>query len=299
MLIYRLRYGGVVKTRFALFLLAICCVLPRVALGQTSTPTPTPTLTPTMTPTLDYRTLVMVGMVQLFAGEPPPESSGWLVADGSCVSTVTYARLYAVIGDTFGGCATPPEDDPTFALPDLRGRVPVGSGAGMDLSPRTLGDMFGEENHLLTVGELPSHTHGVVDPGHSHSIARSGSGGSNNPQAASGTVAGAFTTTTNLTGITIDFTGGDDPFNVMQPSLVLHYLIWAGTEGIVIGGSNLPTATPLPQIAVYATVPYEGGGQAVAFTYDVRAGELVIALLLFALLIVLTVSVFRRPVVRD
>lgn len=246
------------------------------AFAQTATPTPTPTAA---VPTLDYRTLVLVGTVQLFAGPPPSSSTGWLVADGSCVSTVTYARLYAVIGDTFDGCASTPEGDPAFALPDLRGRVPVGSGAGLLLSPRTLGDLFGEETHTLTLTEMPSHT---------HQMARSGGAGGNNPQAAAGTVAGAFTTSA---------TGGGAPHNNMQPSIVLHFLIWAGTESVSLGGSSLPTPTPLPAIQVYATVAYDGGGQAVAFTYDVRAGELVIALLLLAVLIVLILLIVRgKPV---
>jgi len=87
---------------------------------------------------------------------------GWLLCDGTYYSKTQYAALYAAIGNTFG------EIDLTFAVPDLRGRAPIGAGTGTGLTARTLGDNVGEETHVLTEAELTAHTHTTED--HNHSI---------------------------------------------------------------------------------------------------------------------------------
>ena len=112
--------------------------------------------------------------------------NGWLLCDGSLVSITTYANLYAIIGTQFGGGAG------TFKLPDCRGRVPATVGQGPGLTARTIGNVTGAETHVLTLTEMPlhnhaassdnqgshnhggtqaagNHTHGVSDPGHTHS----------------------------------------------------------------------------------------------------------------------------------
>lgn len=77
----------------------------------------------------------------------------WLLCNGSAVSTTTYSGLFAIIGYAFGGSGA------TFNLPDMRGRVPAAIGTGTGLSTRILGQTLGEENHVLTTGELAAHTH--------------------------------------------------------------------------------------------------------------------------------------------
>lgn len=269
----------------------------------------------------DYRTLVPVGSLQMYAGDPAFAPTGWLVADGSCVSTVVYAELYAVVGDTFDVCAGPPEEDPLFALPDMRGRVPVGAGAGTALTARTLGDLFGEEMHTLTLTEIPSHTHGVTDPGHTHTIPRSGGATSNNPQLAAGSVAGAVTTSNNTTGISIQSAGGGQPHNIMQPSLVLNYLIWSGLEPFEVPAADIditvvvvfPSHTPTPTLTPSLTptpgpsptntptatptyspeVIYSVGGQDVKLAYTVTPGDAItVALLVVIIVLLMTGIVF-------
>lgn len=78
---------------------------------------------------------------------------GWLLCDGSSVSTSTYSGLFTVIGYAFGGSGA------TFTLPDGRGRVSGTIGTGTDLTPRALGNSVGVETVTLDVTQIPAHTH--------------------------------------------------------------------------------------------------------------------------------------------
>ena len=79
---------------------------------------------------------------------------GWLVCDGRSVHRETYEQLFNIIGTIFGS-----DDELTFKIPDLRGKVMAAIGHGPDLSNRVMGDEIGDETHTLTVNELPGHTH--------------------------------------------------------------------------------------------------------------------------------------------
>lgn len=104
----------------------------------------------------------VIGEIVTYAGASSPNPN-WLVCDGSEQLIADYPDLYAVISDIYGTAA---ED--YFKLPDLRGRSPSGTGTGEGLSTVTLGDSYGEQSHVLTVTEIPAHSH--VDSGHQHSI---------------------------------------------------------------------------------------------------------------------------------
>jgi len=107
------------------------------------------------------------GCVLDFAGPGAPP--GWLKCDGQAYSRTTYNTLYLALG----GAGSPwgqGDGSTTFNVPDLRGRVSVGSGQGANLSYRQTGQYGGEENHTLSLYEIPSHNHGVNDPGHAHSV---------------------------------------------------------------------------------------------------------------------------------
>ncbi len=82
---------------------------------------------------------------------------GWLICDGTAISRIVYADLFAVINTTYGVG----DGVNTFNLPDARGRSLIGNGTGSGLSARTLGAIGGEETHLLTGTEsgLPAHSH--------------------------------------------------------------------------------------------------------------------------------------------
>jgi microcystin-dependent protein len=95
-----------------------------------------------------------IGAIIDFAGTTPP--TGYLLCDGSTVSTTTYANLFAVIGNTWNG--SPPTG--TFGLPDLRRRVTVGSGGTLTaVLGNVVGDLGGEEAHVQTLAEMANHAH--------------------------------------------------------------------------------------------------------------------------------------------
>lgn len=93
-----------------------------------------------------------IGEVQIFGSRRVPR--GWLACDGSLLKVAGNEALFSVIGNRFGGDGR--ED---FALPDLRGYIPIGTGTGPGLTPRKLGDKVGAETVALTLANLPSHTH--------------------------------------------------------------------------------------------------------------------------------------------
>jgi microcystin-dependent protein len=93
-----------------------------------------------------------VGELMLFAGNFAP--SGWFLCDGSILPIASYDVLFALIGTTYGG-----DGATTFALPDLRGRVPIHQGAGPGLSNYYIGQLGGAERVTLLQANLPAHTH--------------------------------------------------------------------------------------------------------------------------------------------
>lgn len=134
--------------------------------------------------------------------------TGFLLCDGSAVSRTTYAGLFAVIGTTYGAG----DGSTTFTLPDKRGRTSIGSGTGSGLTARTRGTKGGEENHLLTQGELPAHTHTTAIP----TNLGTGGGGSS--------YAGVTVNEGNPT-FTSSSTGGGAAHNTMMPYEVDTWII--------------------------------------------------------------------------
>jgi microcystin-dependent protein len=96
-----------------------------------------------------------IGEIRLFGFPRIPDS--WLACSGQSVPIAQYDTLYAVIGTTYGG-----DGVQTFNLPDLRGRVPIGQGAGPSLPTYTLGQMAGQEGHTLVEAEMPTHSHALL-----------------------------------------------------------------------------------------------------------------------------------------
>ena len=105
-----------------------------------------------------------VGALMPYAGITTP--SGWLFCSGQAISRSTYSELFVALSTTYGigDGAT------TFNLPNLCGRVVVGTGQGSGLTNRNLASSGGAETHTLTTAEMPSHSHtGTSDSGGSHS----------------------------------------------------------------------------------------------------------------------------------
>ena len=142
---------------------------------------------------------------------------GWAFCDGSLISIAENSVLFQLIGTTFGG-----DGQQTYALPDLRGRVPVGMGQGSGLSSYVLGQSGGVESVTLNVNQLPSHAH-TVNP-----AASSGEATTNRPDSAFPVVGGYYAGSTNgspMGAPTVAATGGGLPHNNIQPVLGINWII--------------------------------------------------------------------------
>ncbi|UTW59408.1 phage tail protein [Kordiimonas sp. SCSIO 12603] len=148
-----------------------------------------------------------IGEVRLWAGNFAPKN--WAFCDGQVLRAEDNQMLFSVIGATYGG-----DGFRTFALPDMRGRVAIGTGTGPGLSQSQLGGQRGVEAVTLSVEELPAHAHQL------NFSTTSGVAGTDGPPA-------TFLNTAST--MQSDVTGGGRAHENMQPSLGLNYIIC--TEG--------------------------------------------------------------------
>ncbi len=179
--------------------------------------------------------LLPAGSMIDFGGGAVPD--GYLGCDGSNVSRTTYATLFAATGTTWGAG----DGATTFALPDSRRRVAVGSGgSGTSTLANSVGSTGGEETHTLQTSEIPASLT-VSDSGHVHNqraqtsadvvgsteLTMDDGGGSPvntiYPDAAAGNSTQKLTTSSATTGIAVG--GGGGAHNVMQPSYVVTKII--------------------------------------------------------------------------
>ncbi len=167
-----------------------------------------------------------IGEITLFAGNFAPR--GWAFCQGQLLNIAQNTALFSILGTTYGG-----DGRTTFALPDLRGRAPIGFGQGPGRPYYDLGQMGGEPTHTLINPEMPAHSH----PAQASGIAAGGS----NASPGGGTWASS-TARDNLYSnaapdspmaagnIAVGAAGGSQPHNNMQPYLGLNYII--ALEGI-------------------------------------------------------------------
>jgi len=152
-----------------------------------------------------------LGQIILFAGNFAPR--GWSLCEGQLLSINANQALFSILGTTYGG-----DGRTTFALPDLRGRVPVSQGNGAGLSDYRLGEKGGSEQNTITINEMPAHTHNVSIPGSTAPADES-----------QGFLAAAniYAEDKNATypNVTLLNNGGQQPINNMQPWLALNYII--------------------------------------------------------------------------
>jgi microcystin-dependent protein len=139
---------------------------------------------------------------------------GWALCNGQLLPINQNQALFALLGTTYGG-----NGQTNFALPDLRGRVPLHLGGGY-----TQGERFGAELHTVTAAELPTHVHAMnattatatgTSPGVTVMLARS-------------TAAELYGPVSNPTAMdprAVTNIGGSQPHNNMQPYLVLNFVI--------------------------------------------------------------------------
>jgi microcystin-dependent protein len=162
-----------------------------------------------------------LGEIRLFAGTFAPLN--WSFCDGSLLSIAENDTLFALIGTTYGG-----DGVNTFALPDLRGRVPIGQGTGPGLTNRPLGESEGTETVTLVASQMPPHSHTVFA---TQSTAEFQSPEANMPaQLPTGTVFYAPQQTPPVNPIALDpdvisNSGGGQPHSNLMASVGMSYII--------------------------------------------------------------------------
>lgn len=187
-----------------------------------------------------------IAAIVLFAGNFAPR--GWAFCMGQILSIAQNTALFSLLGTTYGG-----NGQTTFALPDLRGRVPMGTGQGPGLPNVNIGEVAGAPTHTLIISEMPAHNHTATPTLTSAPIASTTVATTNTPGATMvpatvpTTGSGPAATTTKIYGskdltpttlapnpvtgtIAVGIAGGNQPFSIMQPYLGLNYII--AMEGV-------------------------------------------------------------------
>lgn len=151
-----------------------------------------------------------VGEIRMFAGNFAP--AGWMFCEGQLLPISEYETLFNLIGTTYGG-----DGQSTFALPDLRGRVPLHFGNGF-----VLAETGGVETVTLTVAQIPAHSHPA--------LAQSGNGNQSSPAntvwaASSLGQYSSAAPNANMNGNALASVGGSQPHNNLMPFLAVDFII--------------------------------------------------------------------------
>jgi len=176
-----------------------------------------------------------IGILKIFAGSFAPK--GYMLCEGQLLSIAQYSALYSILGTVYGGNGTT-----TFALPDLRGLTPVGTGrsrvSGTEFKS---GEVGGAETTTINTSNLPPHQHNPVmhasmaNAAYSQPTASSVLATAVKPLGRELESVYAFTDATpdiemSSAGITESLVGGGMPFKNMQPYIAMNYIIC--TEGL-------------------------------------------------------------------
>lgn len=163
-----------------------------------------------------------IGEIRMFGFGTRGAPINWQACDGSLLPISEYDALFALIGTTYGG-----DGQTTFAVPDLRGRLPVHQGQGPGLSNYVIGQMAGTETVTIVPTQMPAHTHTLA--------VTSGAASALTPGNAllPGTVSGETFYASNVAGATplpmsaqsTSLAGGSQPHENTMPTLTVQYCI--------------------------------------------------------------------------
>ena len=155
-----------------------------------------------------------IAEIIMFAGNFAPR--GWAFCSGQILAIAQNTALFSLLGTTYGG-----NGQTTFALPDLRGRVPMHPFQGPGLSPRNLGEMGGTETVTLITTQMPAHNHAAACSGNDANLGLA----EGNFLATTATNTYASTGGSALNAATIGSAGGSQPHNNLQPFLCVNFII--------------------------------------------------------------------------
>lgn len=166
-----------------------------------------------------------IAEIRMFAGNFAPRN--WAFCQNQILSIAQNTALFSLLGTTYGG-----NGQTTFALPDFRGRVAVGTGQGPGLASITLGEVAGSPTVTLTTNQMPAHNHtltGAVTP-----QANAGTDGqtddpTNRRLMGASIFTGANSDLVNMAPLSstlaVGINGGSQPFSIMPPYLGMNYII--------------------------------------------------------------------------
>jgi microcystin-dependent protein len=150
-----------------------------------------------------------VGEIRIFAGNFAP--AGWMFCEGQLLPISEYEVLFNLIGTTYGG-----DGQSTFALPDMRGRLPVHMGSGF-----SLGENGGVENVTLSTTQIPAHSHTVLATTNQYTASLPGG----NFLASGPDIYDQNKPGTSTMAPAISSTGGSQPHSNFQPYLCVDFII--------------------------------------------------------------------------
>ena len=153
-----------------------------------------------------------IAEIKMFAGNFAPR--GWAFCEGQLLSISQNTALFSLIGTIYGG-----DGRTTFALPDLRGRVPVGVGNGPGLTPIKQGQKTGTETVTITQMNLPYESNSVT--GISEMEVATQKNGTNQNVLVPANTSGSK----EFNNIKTTSSGGGQPINNVQPSIGIRYII--------------------------------------------------------------------------
>lgn len=165
-----------------------------------------------------------VGEIRMFAGNFNP--SGWMFCEGQLLPISENETLFQLIGTTYGG-----DGESTFALPDLRGRIPLHFGTGPDGTTYQLAETGGVEEVTLTTQQIPIHTHPMFCNSGGGQVAANPANGVasladlsvyNDLSVAPNTQP---TAQLGTPGFSSDITGGSQPHENHMPYLCINFII--------------------------------------------------------------------------
>jgi microcystin-dependent protein len=152
-----------------------------------------------------------VGEIRMFAGNFAP--SGWMFCEGQLLPISEYETLFQLIGTTYGG-----DGESTFALPDLRGRLPIHQGNGF-----VLAETGGAEEITLTVNQIPSHSHPML--ANSQTATETTPSGNAVPASPGALIYNNLTPLGNMSPQIVAPVGGNQPHTNLQPYLCVNFII--------------------------------------------------------------------------
>jgi len=154
-----------------------------------------------------------VGEIRMFAGNFAP--AGWMFCEGQLLPISEYDTLFQLIGTTYGG-----DGQSTFALPDLRGRLPLHQGNSFILA-----EPGGAETVTLSVAQTPAHNHAYLA---TNNTAAATAPAANVVAASTGATVSPYGTDAPLTTLAsqaISTVGGNQPHDNFQPYLCIDFII--------------------------------------------------------------------------